>query len=143
MGAKVTFEWVEQLICSWFPDPEPDNAYVRAFRAIASLLLSAAILETVEVGKLRRFTGYHPAFIASVAWNMRNNGVWTAKGYDASRWLSSAGDLDERVFLEDFDIATGSAWCPDAEFHHDAIDTWDVFLELEPAAAWGCREEAK
>jgi len=141
VAARVTIEQLEHLICAWFPDPEPETPCVRAFRAIASLLLSAVVLRTVGLGQLQRFTGYHPAFIASVAWNMRNNGLWTAQGYDASHWLSSAGDIDERLFLQDFDVAAGSTWCPDAEFLRDAIDTWDVFRQLEPqtAARWGRR----
>lgn len=132
MASRVTFERVEQVICTWFPDPEPETDSVRAFRAIAGLLLSAVVLGTVELGKLRRFTGYHPAFIAAVAWNMRNSGLWTAHGYDASAWLGPTGDVNEQMFLEDFDVAAGSTWCPDAEEPREAIDTWDVFCELEP-----------
>jgi hypothetical protein len=135
MAARVTFERVQQLVCDWFPDPEPKTASVRGFRAIASLLLSAAVLGTVEPGQLRRFTSYHPAFIASVASNMRNNNLWTVQGYDTSHWLSSAGEVNERSFLEDFDVAAGSSWCPDAEFFHDAIDAWDVYQELESKGA--------
>ena len=131
MASKVTFERIEQLICDWFPDPEPEIASVRGFRAIATLLLSAVVLGTVNARELHRFTGYHPAFIASVAWNMRNNGLWTAQGYNASHWLSSSGEVDEHLFLQDFDIASGSVWCPDAEFLYDAIDGWEVFRQLE------------
>ena len=131
MAARITFEQVERLVCDWFSDPEPETACVRGFRAIVSLLLSAVVLGTVEPGKLRRFTGYHPAFIASVAWNMRNNRLWTAQGYDTSHWLSSSGEVDEHLFLRDFDIASGSVWCPDAEFLCDAIDAWDVYQQLE------------
>jgi hypothetical protein len=93
VAVRVTFERVEQFVCDWFPDPEPETAYVRGFRAIVSLLLSAFVLGTVEPRKPSRFTGYHPAFIASVAWNMRNNNLWTTDGYDTSHWLSPAGDL--------------------------------------------------
>jgi hypothetical protein len=135
VAARVTFERVQQLVCDWFPDPDPKTASVRGFRAIVSLLLSAVVLGTVEPGKLQQFTGYHPAFIASVASNMRNNHLWTAHGYDASHWLSPAGEMDERLFLEDFDVAAGSTWCPDAEFFHDAVDAWDVYQELESKGA--------
>lgn len=135
MAAKVTFEQVEQLIFAWFPDPEPETATVRGFRAIATLLLSAVVLGTVKPTELHRFTDYHPAFIASVAWNMRNNGLWTRQGYDASHWLSATGEVDEHMFLIDFDIASGSTWCPHAEFLHHAIDSWNVFEQLEPVAA--------
>jgi hypothetical protein len=88
----------------------------------------------VEPGELRRFTGYHPAFIASVAWNMRNNRLWTARGIRYLALAKPRGVVDEHLFLEDFDIAPGTVWCWDAEFLHHAIDAWDVYKQLEPLA---------
>jgi hypothetical protein len=45
---------------------------------------------------------------------------------------SSSGDMDDRMFLEHFDIAAGTTWCPDAEFPDDAIDTDLVYRDLNP-----------
>jgi len=130
MCNRLTFEWVEQFIETRFPDPEPEILCVRAYRAVASVLLSAAILQTVEPRKLRQFTGYHPAFIASVAWNMRNSKLWTATGYDTSRWLSVSGEMNDLLMLGDVDVAWGNGWGPDAEFPRDAIDTYQAYKDL-------------
>ena len=130
MGNRLTFEWVEQFIETRFPDPEPEILCVRAYRAVASVLLSAAVLQTVEPSKLQQFTGYHPAFIASVAWNMRNGKLWTATGYDTARWLSASGEMNDLLMLEDVEVAWGTGWSPDAEFPHDAIDIYQVYKDL-------------
>lgn len=129
-GKPLTFEWVEQFIKIRFPDPEPELLCVRAYRAVASVLLSAAVLQTLEPKKLRRFTGYHPAFIASVAWNMRNSKLWMATGYDTSRWLSASGEMNDLLMLEDVEVAWGTGWRSDAEFLHDSIDTYQVYEDL-------------
>ena len=65
MGDRLTFASVEQFIETRFPDPEPDILCVRAYRAVAGVLLSAALLQTVKPSKLHQFTGYNPAFIAA------------------------------------------------------------------------------
>ena len=116
MGRTLTFSWVEQFIANRFPDPEPELFCVRAYRAICSLLFSAALLGTVEPRRLQEFTGYHPAFIAGVAWNMTNNRLWTRSGYDTSGWLSSDGKMDDGQFVDEVDVALGTVWSPDAEF---------------------------
>ena len=130
MGNRLTFEWVEQFIETRFPDPEPEILCVRAYRAVAGVLLSAVVLQTVEPRKLQQFTGYHPAFIASVAWNMRNSRLWTATGYDTSLWLSATGEMNDQSFLEDVEVAWGTGWGTDAECPHDAIDTYQVYADL-------------
>jgi hypothetical protein len=84
----------------------------------------------VEPTKLQQFTGYHAAFIASIAWNMRNNRLWTPATYDTSSWQSASGQMDDRLFLEDVDVALGTVWCPDAECPNDAIDTYQVYRDL-------------
>jgi hypothetical protein len=141
MDNRLTFICIEQFIAIRFPDQEPEILSVRAFRAVTSLLVAAAVLKTAEPCQLQDFTGYHPAFIASVSWNMRNNGLWTAAGYDTSDWLSSSGDMDDRMFLEHFDIAAGTTWCPDAEFLHDAIDVNIVYRDLN-ASLFGLRRQS-
>ena len=113
-----------------FPDPEPELLCVRAYRAVASVLLSAAVLQTVEPRKLHQFTGYHSAFIASIAWNMRNSKLWTATGYDTSRWLSASGEINDLLLLEEVEVAWGTGWGTDAEFPHDAIDIYQVYQDL-------------
>ncbi len=127
MGSYFTFRWVEEFIADRFPDPEPWLECVRAYRAVDCLLFSAAVLGTVEPHKLQAFTGYHPAFIAAVAWNMRNSRLWTANGYDSSQWLSSSGEMNNEAFLEDVGVAFGDVWCPDAEFPEDVIDVYQAF----------------
>jgi len=77
MALPLRFEWIEEFIAERFPDPEPELFCVRAYWAVDCLLFSAALLGTTEPTRLQRFTGYHPGFIAAVAWNMQGNRLWT------------------------------------------------------------------
>jgi hypothetical protein len=141
MGRILAFSWIEKFIADRFPDPEPELFCVKAYRAVASLLFSAVLLGTTEPRRLQQFTGYRPAFIAGVAWNMINNRLWNRTGYDSSRWLSSDGKVDDALFLEEVDIAWGSAWSVDADFPDDAIDTYGIYEDVR--AFPGVREDRR
>ncbi len=130
MGRCLNLQWVEEIIAHRFPDPEPELLCVRAYRAVCCLLFSAALLGTIDPKRLHGFTGYHPAFLAAVAWNMRNNHLWTGTSYDASHWLSWSGELNKDAFLEDVSVAWGETWCDDAEFPHAKIDVYLVYKDL-------------
>lgn len=136
MADILSFSWVEEFIANRFPDPYPESLTVRAYRAVAGLLLSAAILGTAEPRRLQEFTGYHAAFIAGVAWNMINSHLWNPSGYDCSSWLGSEGTIEDSRFLSDVDIALGSVWSPDADFSGKSFDTYEIFFDLNALAQY-------
>ena len=64
---------------------------------------------------------------------MRNSKLWTATGYDTSRWLSASGEINDLLLLEEVEVAWGTGWGTDAEFPHDAIDIYQVYQDLAGA----------
>ena len=130
MDHLFTIDLVKDFIAKRFPDPEPNLDCVKAYRATASLVFSAAILNCGEPTPLRRFTRYPAAFIAAVAWNMNNNRLWSSFGYNSSHWLRSTEEMDDRLFFEDVDVALGNVWCPNAEFPNDAFDSYQIYREV-------------
>jgi hypothetical protein len=122
MDQTLNFLWVQGFIANKFPDPEPELVSVRAYRAVAGVLYSAALLGTVGVPELARFTGLHPACIAAISWNMHNSHLWTPAGYDSSGWLSREGEINEVEFLEHVDVACGHMWCEAADRMGEAIN---------------------
>jgi hypothetical protein len=134
MGKFLTYARVQRFMAGRFPDPEPELQCVRAYRAIMSLIFTAAVLNTCSPSELQRFTGYPIALIAAVAWNMINNGLWGST-YNSSDWLSPLGFMDDGAFMEHVDIALGGTWCLDAQFPHESIDTYRIFCQLDGSAA--------
>src|SRR5437762_3579824 len=67
-----------------FPDTGAENPYF----GLQLVLLSAAMFGTTDIYKLSNFIGCAPAYVAAVATNMLNNGLWDAYGcYDCSAWF--------------------------------------------------------
>ena len=130
MDQTLNFIWVQGFIANKFPDPDPELVSVRAYRAVAGVLYSAALLGTAAVPELARFTGLHPAFIAAISWNMLNNHLWTPAGYDSSGWLSHEGEMNEVEFLEHVGVAWGDMWCEDVNVMGYAIDVYDAYRRL-------------
>ena len=83
--------------------------------ALAKLLLFTAVEGTTDPIRLASRTGYPIEFILAVAWNMRNNQLWTPDGYNSSRWLFPTGVLDETEFWDDVDASLGTLWFEGAE----------------------------
>ena len=108
-----SFKWAANFIDERYPDDieYPDSACT----ASAKLLLFAAVEGTTDPIRLASRTGYPIEFILAVAWNMRNNKLWTPDGYNSSRWLSPAGVLDETEFWDDVDASLGTLWFQGAE----------------------------
>jgi hypothetical protein len=108
-----SFKWAANFIDERYPDDlqHPDSACT----ASAKLLLFAAVEGTIDPIRLASRTGYPIEFILAVAWNMRNNKLWTHDGYNSSRWLSPTGVLDETEFWDDVDASLGTVWFQGAE----------------------------
>jgi hypothetical protein len=79
------------------------------------LLLFSAVEGTIDPIRLASRTGYPIEFILAIAWNMRNNKLWTPDGYNFSRWLSPSGGLNEKEFWDDIDASLGTLWFDGAE----------------------------
>ncbi|HKW18321.1 MAG TPA: hypothetical protein VJO35_12515 [Terriglobales bacterium] len=94
--------------------PEWEHDVTNSWDAIAILLLSAAVIGTTAPCMLARFTGYDLGFICAVAWNMRNNGLWTATQYKMT-WSPDVGVCDLSSFWDEVSVGSGSLWCEDAE----------------------------
>jgi len=133
MASVLNFAWVKEFVQKRLPDPEPGAQCVRIFRAVTGILVSAALLDTTSVAELSRFTSIHPKLIEAVASNMRNNKLWNASTYDYSEWLSTEGELKERMLLEHVDIAFGDTWVCDASTD-ESLKVFQMFADMEDAA---------
>ena len=108
-----SFKWASEFIDRRYPDDieHPDSTCT----ASAKLLLFAAVEGTIDPIRLVSQTGYPIEFILAIAWNMRNNKLWTPDGYDSSRWLSPTGELNETEFWDDVGAGLGTLWFEGAE----------------------------
>src|SRR5262249_19363159 len=117
---------------SMYPDVEDgrtDNAsYEHPLTAIGIILLSAALMGTIELRTLTAFTPYSQEFVSSVVLNMLNNRLWTDQGYDHSAWLLEDGTIEAEQLWEHVEMACGALWKPNAatEFAADPCGVyWD------------------
>jgi hypothetical protein len=81
--------------------------------AICIVLVSAVVRGTANVDQLSDFTRYSKGFIAAIAYNMENSGLWKEGRYDASDWSPNGNPLprnehEEEQFWEHVDIGEGS-----------------------------------
>jgi hypothetical protein len=73
---RTSFRLVEDIRAKFnikYPDVNDPPENEHPMTAVGIVLLSAIILETTDIGKLVRFTGYSPAFISAISANMRHN----------------------------------------------------------------------
>jgi hypothetical protein len=132
MAERFTYTWVEHLIESIFPDPEPDLECVRAWRAVSGVLMSAALLDTTFPETLAKFTGLDVGFVVSISWNMQNNHLWSRDEYDHSAWLSQTGTFDRTQLEEHVSIAFGDSWCAAAQEPDYSVNVYRVFIRTYP-----------
>ena len=79
--------------------------------AVATVLLSSGVLDTADVPKLVKFTGYARQFVSAIALNMQNNHLWSHGRYDYSEWFDpQRGIIDDRHFWSHHEVALGMAW---------------------------------
>ena len=103
--------------------------------AVGIVLLSAIILETTNIGRLVKFTGYSPGFISAISANMRHNKLWENGRYNEkhwSQWLSPDGTIkDDDQFWVQIEIACGTTWQPmvDTQF---ALDPCHIYWDERP-----------
>jgi len=95
--------------------PEWDHDVTNSWDAVAILLFSAAMLRTTVPSILAKFTGYDLGFICAVAWNMRNNHLWTATQYKPQNWSLEERIDDSSDFWEEVDAGCGTLWFGGAE----------------------------
>jgi len=84
--------------------------------AISVVLFSAALIETTNPTSLAKFTGYDLGFVCAVAWNMRNNRLWTATEYVSKKWKIGE-PLSGDAFWEEVSIGAGTLFFEGAEVY--------------------------
>jgi hypothetical protein len=92
-----------------------EHPVTNSWDAVAILLFSAAVLDTTDPSILATFTGYDLGFICAVAWNMRNNNLWTATEYKPQDWSKAEGIDDFSSFWEEVSVGCGDLWFQGAE----------------------------
>lgn len=106
----------------WLYESSAENTW----DATAILLFSAAVLGTTDPNILAKFTGYNMGFVCAVAWNMRNNGLWTATRYMPKDWSPETGVDDHSPFWEEVRVGYGWLWYEGAESEQSVeIDVMD------------------
>ena len=132
MTTELCAKDLHQVMRMLYPDVEDgrddDLACEHPLTAIGVVLLSAAVLETVDAGRLTRFTRYSRHFISAINLNMQNNKLWAGGHYDTSAWLSADGSIDERELWEHVEIASGSQWMPEGDTNI-SIDTCQLYWD--------------
>ena len=114
---------------------EDDDDYEHPMTAVGLILLSAALLQTIEPRELRLFTGYSREFISAIGLNMQNNRLWRDGRYDTTTWLSADGMIDERKFWDHIEVACGSLWMPTRATKF-SIDSCKIYWDERSRPAW-------
>ena len=91
------------------------GSYEHPMTAVGIVLLSAALLGTIDARELMAFTRYSRQFVSAIALNMLNNRLWADGGYDHSSWLLEDGTMEEEELWEHIEIACGMLWMPKAD----------------------------
>ena len=119
MARTLNVDDIHKALRSQYNDLEtdvsaPDSEH--PIEAVATVLLSSAVLGTTDSDRLVRFTGYSRQFVSGIALNMRNNRLWGHGQYDCSGWFDPQGGIfDDRRFWEDHQVALGIMWRPSVE----------------------------
>ena len=111
------------------PYPHPVNA-------TAVVLMSAALIGTIDTVRLKHFTGYSRAFISAIKVNMENSHLWSDGRYDASAWLSPKGAIDGDRLFDDVQVAMGWVWAVEAD-SRDTTEPCETYWDerAEPVVA--------
>ena len=89
-----------QTVYPELEDDRDNDGYDHPMAAVGLVLLSAAIIRTIETRELVLFTGYSRHFILAIVLNMQNNRLWIEGRYDVSTWLSPDGTIDQARFWD-------------------------------------------
>ena len=117
-----------QTVYPELEDERDNDGYDHPMAAVGLVLLSAAIIGTIETSELVLFTAYSRHFISAITLNMQNNKLWMEGRYDVSTWLSSDGTIDQAGFWDHIEIACGTLWQPAADSNISA-DTCKVYWD--------------
>lgn len=122
LRSRTSFKLIEDIrgkLLTKYPEVNEPPEEEPPMMAVAAVLLSAIILQTTELEKLVKFTGYSPAFIAAITSNMKHNKLWVAGRYmeaSYSLWLSNDRIVfDDDRFWADIEVACGMAWTSEAQ----------------------------
>lgn len=109
MQDVLTPRFVQDMVYKLYPevenDRDDDHRFEHPMTAAGVVLLTAALLETIDPRRLREFTGYPSEFISAIHSNMLNNHLWVEGRYGMS-WLS-VGGIDAEQFWEHIELACG------------------------------------
>jgi hypothetical protein len=118
MAKKLNVDDIHKALRSQYTDLMTDVSTPvceHPIEAVATVLLSSAVLDTADVSKLVKFTGYSRPF-AAIALNRQNNQLWSHGQYDYSEWFDpQRGIIDDRYFWSHHEVALGTTWRPGAE----------------------------
>lgn len=107
---------------------EDNNVPEHPMIAVGIVLLSAALLQTIQAQRIMAFTGYSQQFISAIALNMMNNKLWSNGEYDHSSWMLQDGLINDDELRAHVEIACGMLWEDEADAHISA-DPCDVYWE--------------
>src|SRR5208282_6697868 len=82
--------------------------YEHPLTAIGAVLLTAALLGSIDHEVLVTFTGYSPAFVSAISFNMNNNRLWENGCYDISAWLAEGESINHDELWNHIEIANGT-----------------------------------
>jgi hypothetical protein len=118
-----------------YPEVNEPSENEHPMIAVGIVLLSAIILETTDIDRLVKFTGYSQEFIFAIAANMQHNELWENGRYKQehwSRWFSPHWTIkDDDQFWTHIEIACGTMWQPivDTQF---ALDPCHIYWNERP-----------
>src|SRR5438477_12089172 len=111
MAKRLKFEDIHKALLSQDTDlitdvSTPDCEH--PIEAVATVLLSSGVLDTADVPKLVKLTGYARQFVSAIALNMQNNHLWSHGRYDYSEWFDpQRGSIDDRHVWSHHEVALG------------------------------------
>jgi hypothetical protein len=114
LTAKDLFGMMHSLYPGIEDGRDDHDTFEHPLTAVGVVLLSAALLETIDPSFLIAFTHYSREFISAITLNMQNNKLWIEGRYDTSDWLSSTGMIYEERLWDHVEIASGTQWVPTA-----------------------------
>ena len=127
-GARDLLEIMHDLYPAVEDERSDELPYEHPMTAVGIVLLSAAMMGSVDIAVLTSFTGCSTGFIAAIAFNMTNNGLWANGRYDTSDWLPRDSGIQVEELWEHVEIACGNMWRPVGD-DRDPLDPCKVFWD--------------
>src|SRR2546427_12550063 len=104
--------------------------------AVGLILLSAALLQTIEPRELRLFTGYSREFISAIGLNMQNNKLWTEGRYEYFDFALCRGNYSiQDGFGTTSRLHADRSGCQPAT-PNSPIDSCKIYWDERSRSAW-------